>query len=115
LNVRFLTLKSRKLFSLTDLLDRENIDEALARATEEDLQKLYSHIPPSMEHNIDNLKDVLLSPYFKRSATNLSEAMFGGGFVVSKALGVKYLGEGVTPYVKSVKDEAEKEKEEERK
>lgn len=101
------------MYSLNDLLTSENISEALNGASEEDLAKLYSHFPPGMEHTRENLNAVLMSPHFKRGAANLGEAMFGGGSVISNALGVEYMGEGIAAYVRAVKkqqDEGEEKK-----
>lgn len=88
----------------------ENINEVLEKSDEETLEKLYSHLPPSMEHTTENLKSVLFSNYFRRSASNLSSALNnGGGFVVSRSLGFPYSGEGLNAYLEQARKQQKEE------
>lgn len=103
---------NRGLHSLGDLLSSENVIQALERANDEDLQRLYALLPPEIKHTRENLSKVLQSSYFKQGAANLSEALFSGGAVISRALGVEYRDDGVTPYINAVKDQTRREKKE---
>lgn len=80
------------------------------KSSADDIERLYTMLPNGMEHNRDNLLKVLTSPYFKRSAANLTEGLYGGGSTISRALGVEYLGEGTVPFVTSLKKQSDKDR-----
>lgn len=84
----------------------------IEEADEETLQKLYAHLPDSFEKNKASLRTVLLSGFFKRSASNLGSALNnGGGFIVSRSLNYDYEGEGIASFLNAVRKQVKKDKE----
>ncbi|KAH3685495.1 hypothetical protein WICPIJ_003530, partial [Wickerhamomyces pijperi] len=90
-------------------LTPEAIQSLLDNITDIQLQKLYSFLPEDQEKSKENLRSVLYSSFFKRSAGELTSALNnGGGFTVSRALGHPYEGEGIAAYLNSLFKEVNK-------
>lgn len=88
----------------------QNLESLIDNADDETLKKLYSHLPETFEKNKENLRSVLLSGFFKRSANNLGSALNnGGGFIVSKSLDYDYEGEGIASFLNAVRKQTKKE------
>ncbi|CCH43744.1 hypothetical protein BN7_3298 [Wickerhamomyces ciferrii] len=101
---------TQPIYDLNDVLTPEALTSLIDNADEDTLKQLYTHLPESFEHNKENLKTVLFSGFFKRSASNLGNALNnGGGFIVSKSLEYEYEGEGIVSFLNALRKKSKKE------
>ncbi len=104
-------MQVRPIYDLNDVLTPQNLESLIDNADDELLEQLYTHLPESFEKNKENLRTVLLSGFFKRSASNLGSALNnGGGFIVSKSLNYDYEGEGIASFLNAIRKQTKKDK-----